>query len=339
MLSDQRKQVGRKRKTAGTFRQIGQGVLYLPKQNTIIKDRLIETAGLLGDDEQDVTFQHSILCQTCLPYRDPGDDVRVWERINGAAHLEVLAGKAMHPELGRLVPIGLPFGPKPRLVLAHINAEALRTNSPEIEMEGTLTAFVKRLKLADQGRNMRTIKDQLARLSAASVRLGMVRDGRAITVNSQIVTAFDLWFPKDERQKVLWPSTVWLSLDYFESLKAHAVPLDERALSALSHSAMALDIYAWLAQRLHRIPKPHRQFIPWPAVKDQFGADYDRLRKFREKFMEALRQVHAVYPAMKIDITGQGLFLYTSPPPVVKTGIVVKLATQAGGPSPCPPAT
>jgi len=155
-----------------------------------------------------------------------------------------------------------------------------------------------------------------------------VHNGRAITVNSQIVTSFDLWFPKDERQKVLWPSTVTLSLDYFESLKAHAVPLDERAIAALSHSAMALDMYAWLAQRLHRIPKPHRQFIPWPAVKDQFGADYDRLRKFREKFMEALRQVHAVYPAMKIDITGQGLFLYTSPPPVVKTGIVVKMAAR-----------
>jgi len=176
---------------------------------------------------------------------------------------------------------------------------------------------------------MRTIKDQLARLSAASVRLGMMRDGRAITVNSQIVTAFDLWFPKDEHQRVLWPSTVRLSLDYFESLKAHAVPLDERALSALSHSAMALDVYAWLAQRLHRIPKPHRQFIPWPAVKDQFGADYGSLRKFRQVFMTALRQVHVVYPAMKIDITGHGLFLYTSPPPVVKTGILVKIAAHA----------
>jgi len=175
----------------------------------------------------------------------------------------------------RLVPLGLPFGPKPRLILAHVNAEALRTSSPDIEVEDSLTAFVKRLKLDPGGRNMRTIKDQLARLSAASVRLGLLRDGRAITVNSQIVTAFDLWFPnKDARQRVLWPSTVRLSLDYFESLKAHAVPLDERALSALSHSAMALDLYAWLAQRLHRIPKPHRQFIPWPAIKEQFGADY-----------------------------------------------------------------
>jgi hypothetical protein len=303
MLEDQRKRAGR---------SVGQGVLPMPKQNTIITDRLIETAGLLADEGQPVTFQHSILCQTCLPYRDPGDDVRLWERVNGTTHLKVLAGDAMHPELGRLVPLGLPFGPKPRLVMAHVNAEALRAGSPEIEIEDSLTAFVKRLKLDPGGRNMRTIKDQLARLSASSVRFGTVRDGRALTVNSQIVTAFDLWFPKDDRQRVLWPSTVRLSLDYFESLKAHAVPLDERALSSLSHSAMALDLYAWLAQRLCRIQKPHRQFIPWPTVQEQFGPGFDRLRKFREKFLMALRQVHAVYPA-------------TSPPPVAKTGVMVKL--------------
>jgi hypothetical protein len=324
MLSDQRKRAGYKRKTARTW---GQGVLALPKPQTLIQKRLIETAGLLGesDGKQGVVFQHTVLCQTSLPYRDPGDDVRRWKRRQGDAVLQIEAGQAMHPEQGDFVDLALPFGPKPRLILAHLNTESLRMDSPEIEIENSLTAFVKRLKLDPKGRNMRTIKDQLARLSASTVRFGLVRDGGALTVNSQIVSAFDLWFPKDDRQKVLWPSTVRLSLDYFESLKAHAVPLDERALAALSHSAMALDIYAWLAQRLHRIPKPHRQFIPWPVVKEQFGGDYERLRKFREKFLLALRQVHAVYPAAKLDVTDGGLFLYTSPPPVMKTGVVVQL--------------
>ena len=41
--------------------------------------------------------------------------------------------------------------------------------------------------------------------------------------------------------------------------------------------------------------------------------------------MQALRQVHTVYPAAKIDVTDQGLFLYTSPPPVAKTGAVIRL--------------
>jgi hypothetical protein len=144
MLDDQRMGYARKsRKSNGKFKRLGQipgVVVKLPKLNTIIEKRVIDTAGLLAesDEKQPVTFQHTILCQTCLPYRDPGDDVRVWERLNGDAHLEVLAGKAMHPEQGRLVPLGLPFGPKPRLVLAHVNAEALRKDSPEIEMRRAL---------------------------------------------------------------------------------------------------------------------------------------------------------------------------------------------------------
>jgi hypothetical protein len=75
----------------------------------------------------------------------------------------------------------------------------------------------------------------------------MVRDGEAVTVQSQIVTAFSTWLEKDEQQRVLWPSTIRLSADHFENLQRHAVPLDEYHLAALSHSAMALDMYAWLA--------------------------------------------------------------------------------------------
>ena len=55
------------------------------------------------DEPAAVLFQHSVLAQTCLPYRDPGPEVRVWERLNGSAHLKIMAGEAMHPEKGRLV--------------------------------------------------------------------------------------------------------------------------------------------------------------------------------------------------------------------------------------------
>ena len=42
---------------------------------------------------------------------------------------------------------------------------------------------------------------------------------------------------------MFWPS-VRLSQDYYDSLTRYAVPLDERAIAALAHSALALDIYA-----------------------------------------------------------------------------------------------
>jgi len=282
-----------------------------------VNTRLIESSvAIQADDPETILFQHSVFCQTSLPYRDPGQEALVWERINGNIHLEVSAGKAMDPEKGRLVQLGLPWGAKPRLILAHLNAEALRTGSPVIEVEDSLTAFVKRLRLDSHGRNVRTIKDQLARLSASRICLGIVAGGRALTINSQVVTAFDIWFPKDERQRVLWPNTIQLSHEYFESLQKHAVPLDDRAVSALSHSAMALDVYAWLAQRLHRV-NPHKpQFVTWAAIKAQFGWHYGRMDNFKAAFRKTLSEVLTQYRAARIEMDDEGLRLRHSLPPI-----------------------
>jgi hypothetical protein len=120
----------------------------------------------------------------------------------------VEAGRAKHPDTGEWVKLGLPWGTKPRLILAHLNSEALRQGSPEIEVEGSLTKFVKSIRDFEGGREIRAFKDQLGRLSAALVRLAMTKDRRTIQVDAKVITAFDLWFPKDERQRVLWPSTV-----------------------------------------------------------------------------------------------------------------------------------
>lgn len=316
----------------------------LPKQNTgpsAIQKRLVEGAAFQienPEEPQSILYQHTVLCQTCLPFRDPGDHARTWERLNGSVHLKVLAGEAMHPDKGCLVPVGLPFGPKARMILMHINQQALKQKSPDVEVQDTLTKFVRRtLNLDPKGRNMRIVKEQLGRLSAASIRLGLVKDGHALTVNSQIVTAFDIWFPKDDRQRVLWPSTIRLSLDYWESLKTHAVPLDEDHIARLSHSALALDIYAWLSNRLHRIPANKPATISWPALHLQFGQGYHRTDHFRAAFKVALKEVLTLYKKARIDMhegrkparlytqggelvfrepPAKGLTLYASPPPV-----------------------
>ena len=238
-----------------------------------------------------------------MPFRDPGDEVRTWERLNGNVHLKCNAGKPCTRSRAVWFLLGLPFGPKARMILMHINQQALQQKTPEIEIQNTLTKFVRRtLELAPHGRNMRTVKEQLARLSAASIRLGVVKDGHAVTVNSQIVTAFDIWFPKDDRQRVLWPSTIRLSLDYWESLKAHAVPLDEDHIARLSHSALALDIYAWLANRLHRIPANKPVTVSWPALHGQFGQGYARINNFRAAFRVALKEVLTLYKTARIDL-------------------------------------
>ena len=54
-----------------------------------------------------------MLCQTGLPYRDPGEEIRLWERQQGHAALEVQAGRVLHPSTGKYVNVGMPWGPSP----------------------------------------------------------------------------------------------------------------------------------------------------------------------------------------------------------------------------------
>jgi hypothetical protein len=292
---------------------------YLPKVKRLsrIEKRLIESAVQIEAEYPDcVLYQHTVFCQTGLPYRDPGDNVRIWQRSQGAVCLEVQAGRALHPELDEFVDIGLPWGTKPRLILAHLNSEALKHGSPEIDVGDSLTCFVKDVRGFKHGREIRAFKDQLGRLSAALVRLAMTKDRRSVQVEAKVISAFDLWFPKDERQRVLWPSFVRLSLDYFESLQKHAVPLDKRALAALAHTAMGLDIYAWLAQRLHRVDPQKPQFVSWKALKDQFGWHYERMRAFRSVFGRTLDVVLTQYRGARVELDDCGMTLRNSPPPV-----------------------
>lgn len=289
-------------------------------------DRIIAASEVTTNEDPDsILYQHTVFCQTGLPYRNPGEEVTCWDRVNGHVHMSIAAGKAMHPERGTLVQLGLPYGAKPRLILAHLNGEALRQQSPVIEVDASLTAFVKRLRLDPSGRTLGTIKDQLGRLSAAHITLGTIRGGKAVTVNSQIVTAFDLWFPKGEGQRVLWPTTLRLSGEYFNSLTNHAVPLHDHALTALSGNAMALDLYAWLAQRLHRVAPGKPAVISWKALRDQFGWSYEQLIHFRPVFRKTLQLVVTQYRAARVELDREdGMTLWHSPSPVKgRTAIVV----------------
>jgi hypothetical protein len=94
------------------------------------------------------------------------------------------------------------------------------------------------------------------------------------------------------------------------------VPLDERAVAALATSCMALDVYCWLAQRLHRLPPERPLLLPWPALKLQCGWHYARMDNFRRDFRQVLAEVRTQYPDARLEFETRGLLLRHSPPPV-----------------------
>ena len=63
---------------------------------------------------------------------------------------------------------------------------------------------------------------------------------------------------------------------------------------ALAPSSMALDVYVWPAQRLHRIPSGQPLFVAWVSPHEQFGQGFARVRDFRANFGAGRGEMRAV---------------------------------------------
>lgn len=298
----------------------------MQKKNDIIITKQVEKAirshvNIVQEpgDIKFASFNHTVLCQTCLPYRNPGD-ATTWESKQGKVSLAVQANKIYNPSTSGFDFVGLPYGAKSRLLLSYFNTEAIRTQSKMIRVEDTMTGFIKSMGLDTNGRNIEEVKNQLRRLATSIISLGYTEDGiRGVQVDVKIVKGFEIDFHKNDKQRTLWPGYIQLSDDYFSSLIKHAIPLDSRALRMLSNNALALDIYAWLAQRLHRIPLGKPQFVAWVNVKEQFGIGYERMDKFKEVFRKTSALVLSQYPTAKfVEDKNKGWLLHASPAPITK---------------------
>jgi hypothetical protein len=203
----------------------------------------------------------------------------------------------------------------------HICTRALRQRSPEVELEGSMTGFIRSLGFSVTGGKNGTIalfKEQLNRLAACRLQIGLWngRD-RSKTINLQPIKSFEVWFPNNPDQQMLWPSKVVLSQEFYESLLEHALPVDIRALSALSHSAKQMDIMLWLSYRLKALQKEY--FLTWDIVKEQFcQSEQRRLIDFQRQFKSDIEEIQQVFERpLPVHLTDKGMRLLPSNPEVL----------------------
>jgi hypothetical protein len=261
-----------------------------------IEVREAREAGALG-------YMARALTLATMPHRRTAENE--FERRNGAFTLTMLAPSR----------IGLPYGSVPRLLVAWLTTEAVRTRERQIVLGERLSDFMAKLDLVPTGGRWGSItrlREQMQRLFAASVSC-TYEDGRHWSLDSvRVADRADLWWsPKAPEQAALWRSVVLLGERFFEEAVQSPVPVDLRALKALRRSPMALDIYCWLTHRMSYLRKPTT--IPWGALQAQFGADYRLLRQFKANFLIQLKAVGAVYPGARIEATEDGLLLKPSP--------------------------
>ena len=118
----------------------------------------------------------------------------------------------------------------------------------------------------------------------------------------------------DDTQGTLWQERVLLNERFYEALLAHPVPVSEAGLKAIGPRSMVIDVYIWLAYRLHALKGDTP--VSWPALYAQFGGGFSLPRKFRSHFTECLALALAAYPDANVSVDEKGLVLHPSRPAV-----------------------
>jgi len=256
-----------------------------------------QEAGALG-------FMARAMVQATLPHRKVAGNE--FERRNGAFTLSLMAPTK----------IGLPYGTVPRLLLAWMTTEAVKTQSRELELGDSLSGFMRELDLVPTGGRWGSItrlKDQTRRLFASTVSASYDGTDKHAEMGYRLADKSLLWWDAQApEQAALWRSTVTLTEQFYREIIEHPIPVDMRAIKALKRSPMALDIYCWLTYRASYAKKPTT--IPWAGLAMQFGSDYARTRDFKSAFMAEMRKVSVVYAGAKVEATDAGLILKPTVP-------------------------
>ena len=271
---------------------------------------------LVGADEADpdLGFMARLMALCSLPRTNPGDRLQ-YKRVNGPYQLYMIAGGGNK----------LPFGNLPRLLLAWVSTEAVRTQSRDLILGSSLSEFMRKLGLQTSGGSSRgdrtRIRNQMDRLFNASVSLIYEEECGKATVNSQIADRTELWWnPKRPDEPVLWESKIELGEKFFHEIISHPVPLDMNTLKALKRSSLGLDLYMWVTYRTFSLQQPLR--LSWRQLYRQFGAnpananDKFTVRDFRRKVLRELVKIKTAWPDLNY-ATGKGVLILLPSKPAI----------------------
>ena len=193
-----------------------------------------------SEADPDLGFIARLMALCSLPRTNPGDRHQ-YKRVNGPYKLVMIAGADCK----------LPFGNLPRLLLAWVCTEAVRTGSRELILGRSLAEFMRTLGVYSSGGRVQIrLRNQMRRLFSAHVQLVYEREHGESRVSSSVAERTELWWNERKLdQPVLWESKIELGEKFFHEIIQHPVPIDINTLTALKRSTLSLDLYLWLTYR------------------------------------------------------------------------------------------
>jgi hypothetical protein len=282
---------------------------FAPFERTVVE----AASSYMMCEPGEIGYLYSGWAQSALPHKRLADDAD-WQVRTDYVSLLVEPGKR-HTAVGDAIPIGVPYGSRARLIILYLQSEAMRTNSREVELGKSLHAWLRKLEISIGGSSMAAVRDQAERISRCRMSFQIKQGNRTGLINQNILdTAMFVDTDGEGPQGSLFVETAKLSEMFFEQLKRHPVPVEESAIKSISNNSQAIDIYCFLAYRLHALAGP--TFVSWKGLMAQFGAGVSAPFKFRQQFRSTLDLALAVYPNAKVEVMPKGVMLHPSPPPV-----------------------
>lgn len=264
---------------------------------------------------RDAAYMHVLFCQLGLPRSNL--EGLFFTRTSNDASISI----RITTEDSRQNKLGL-YGVIPRLILLHISSIATLKKTREIYICNSETAFMKLIGLnSSGGKNgiRKNLKSQFIHLTKAIFELVLSTKNKDTYFSGKIFETEPYNIDSGK-----WNKTITLTEAFYNSLilDKNNVPLDRRAIYALQRSALALDLYFMMAERLHRVVR-NNYIVRWKKLREQFGQEYMNNKSgrinFKKAFSYALIQVKAVYPNAKVEIVKCGLKIGKSAPPIPKT--------------------
>lgn len=273
-------------------------------------------AALIRDVEggTDRGYSYSAWCLAGLPHREHPKDQN-WLIETDFARLLVRPGVRLRDDNSE-EHIGVPHGSFARLLLVDLQSEALEKGSRDISLGRSASALVARLQVARGGPTNAKVADQLERLATCSIDFAFGSDKKGVIVNERLIDKFEYASEPDPRSRKSMRviQRVLLSSAFFDELRRHPVLVDRAALRDLATSPLAIDVYLWLAYRLHALQ--NETPVGWDRLWRQFGTRVGKLKNFKSQFEAPLHLALSAYTSARVNITDRGLLLQPSPPPV-----------------------
>ena len=262
-----------------------------------------------------------------FPHSKPKEEK--YTRINGDYTLTILSGTDKKGDY-----LGLPYGAPVRLLLFWIITEANRLKwtgdySRRIHLGESMSRFVEMVGYdPETGRGERgdatRLRDMMQRLFSCRISFTRSETANGATgfswLNMDVAPKGELWWDvKKPDQASLFDSWIELGEDFYKAVTTNPVPFDFRAMCALKHSPMAIDLYAWLTWRVHAMKDGSSAAIPLHGPKGiapQIGANYGRERDFKAALAEGLEAVKLVWPPLDCELSAASLTVGKSSVPI-----------------------